>query len=68
MITITVDLLHDKALNLLRDLEAVNLIKLHSEDLLTDAERVLSLQSLKGKMTKQSVEEIERQLAEFREE
>lgn len=68
MTTVTVDIIDDKAMDLLKDLEAMNIIKLHDNELKTDDERVQRLLSLKGKMTKQSIEDIEKQLAEFREE
>jgi len=66
MTTITVDIIDEKALNLLKDLEALNIIRVHDSDLKTDEEKLSSLRSLKGKMTKQSIEEIEKQLADFR--
>ena len=68
MTTVTVDIIDDKAMNLLKDLEAMNIIKLHDEKLKTNDESMQSLLSLKGKMRKQSIEDIEKQLADFREE
>ena len=67
MTTITVDIIDKMAMNLLKDLEAMNVIRLHDETpLRTDQDSIASIQSLKGKMTKQPIEEIERQLADFR--
>lgn len=66
MTTLTVDIIDEKALPLLKDLEALNIIKVRGNSHKTDEERIASIQSLKGKMTKQPLEEIEKQLAEFR--
>lgn len=65
MKTITVDILNDKALTILQDLESVDLIRLRKEknDIKTSANRV---SKYKGAMTKQSIDEIEKQLHELR--
>ena len=64
MTTITVDIIDDKALTLLRDLEAMNVIRLHKEK--TDVTEVNFAEKYKGKMTKQPIEEVEKQLKELR--
>ncbi|OKS88024.1 hypothetical protein [Mucilaginibacter polytrichastri] len=61
MKTITVDILQDEALNLLKDLEALNVIRLHNEDEEIRPKENLS-KKYKGAMSKQSREEIEKQL------
>lgn len=66
MTTITVDILDDKAFNLLKDLEALKVIKLHPEKNISSNED--SIKKYKGLMTKQSPEEIDRQLNDLRNE
>jgi len=62
--TISIDILDDKALDLLKNLESLNLIRLHQGTIpFTDTS---AIRFLRGKMTKQSPEEIERQLKELR--
>jgi hypothetical protein len=66
MTTIKVDILDDKAINLLKDLEALNIIRLRAENTEENAERVNFIAKYKGKMTKQSREEIDQQFNELR--
>ena len=68
MTTITLDILDDKAMNLLKDLEALNVIKLHDaiDDGITGP--VKSIKRFKGLMTPQSIEEIDKQLNDLRNE
>jgi hypothetical protein len=66
MKTVTVDILDDKAINLLKDLEGLRVIKLHEED--RRKQLVKSVKDLKGQMTRQSVEEINKQLNDLRNE
>jgi hypothetical protein len=69
MTTITVDILNDKALNLLKGLEALNVIKLHDNPIENiDLSSINSIKKLKGMMTKQSIEEIEQQYNDMRNE
>ncbi|MEO6851891.1 MAG: hypothetical protein ABI203_10600 [Mucilaginibacter sp.] len=67
MRTVTVDILDDKAINLLKDLETLNVIKLHDTKE-GDVERASTNMSAKygGSMSKQSREEIDKQLDELR--
>ncbi len=69
MKTITVDILQDEALNLLKDLEAMNIIRVHND---SPEERPYSgklmSEKYKGAMTKQSREEIDQQLNDLRNE
>ena len=66
MKTVTVDILDDKAINLLKDLEGLRVIKLHEEDGRNQV--VKSVKDLKGQMTRQSIEEIDKQLNDLRNE
>ena len=60
--SVTIDLLNDKALNLLENLETVQIIRLHKVQT-SDAQ--LSAK-YKGKMTQQTRDEIDSQLNELR--
>ena len=66
MTTITVDILDDKAINLLKDMEALKIIKLHPDKPEKSLANLASKYS--GVMTKQSLEEIDKQLNDFRNE
>ncbi len=62
MKTITIDILNEKAINLLRDLESLKLIRLRNEagfDFTT---------KYKGAMTRQNLDEVEKQLRDLRHE
>jgi hypothetical protein len=68
MRTITVDIINNKALKLLEDLELLDLIKLHKQKfnpITTSDDWSLKY---KGAMSKQPISEIENQLKEFRNE
>jgi hypothetical protein len=67
MKTVTVDILNDEALNLLKDLEALNVIRLHSEN---NTERKPSKLSdkYKGVMSKQTRDAVNQQLNDLRNE
>lgn len=62
--TIKIDILNEKALDLLKNLENLNLIRLHESTL--QIKDTSAIRFLKGKMTKQSPEEIERIFRELR--
>lgn len=62
--TVTIDVLSDKALDLLRSLENMNVVRLHEGTL--QMKDTSAIRFLKGKMTKQPIEEVERQLRELR--
>lgn len=62
--TIKIDILNEKALDLLKNLENLNLIRLHESTL--QIKDTSAIRFLKGKMTKQPIEEVERQLKELR--
>ncbi len=62
--TITIDIINDKALKLLQDLELLQLIRLHKEKELPHSST--SVKSFKGSMTKQPQIDIDTQLNELR--
>jgi|GEM_PF-3600753 len=62
--TVIIDVLSDKALDLLRSLENMNAVRLHESTL--QIKDTSAIRFLKGKMTKQPIEEVERQLRELR--
>ncbi|MBX2894318.1 MAG: hypothetical protein KF763_02680 [Cyclobacteriaceae bacterium] len=63
MKTLTIDILDDKALSLLQELELKNLIKMRSGRTKTE---VNWLKKYKGGMTRQSISEIDTQLKTLR--
>lgn len=65
MRTLTIDILHEKALNLLKDLELLTLIKIRHDN---RAEASTDWSKYKGAMSKQSLEEVNLQLNELRSE
>jgi len=62
MRTVTLDILDDKALNLLKDLESLNVIRLHSIEEDRQKEAIDRIKKLEGLMSKQPIDEINRQL------
>ena len=68
MKTVTLDILDDKALNLLRDLEALHIIRIQSNDEGSNSRSLNLAAKYSGKMTKQSTEEINKQLDDLRNE
>ena len=69
MRTVTLDILDDKAFNLLRDLEDLKIIKIQDQNI--DGNKNPSVNFIakyKGKMSKQLPGEIDRQLDELRNE
>ncbi|MBS1520996.1 MAG: hypothetical protein JST50_08375 [Bacteroidetes bacterium] len=67
MRTVTVDILNDEALNLLKDLEALNVIRLHSSDETANTSSKLS-EKYKGAMSKQTRDAVNQQLNDLRNE
>jgi len=67
MKTITVDILQDKALNLLKDLEAMNVIRLHDSEE-NNMQNLNRSSKYSGKMTKQPLDEVDKQLNDLRNE
>lgn len=64
MKTITIDVINEKAMKLLYDLELLQLIRLHKEK--ADSASIPWNKSYKGAMTKQSLTDIDNQLNEMR--
>lgn len=67
MRTITIDIINEKALNLLRELELLKLIRLRKDK---PGEKPVAMDwtKYKGAMSKQSLSEIDQQLNELRSE
>jgi hypothetical protein len=68
MKTVTLDILDDKAINLLKDLEVMKVIKLHEPEDRNSEKPINSFTKYKGMMTKQPIKEIDKQLKELRDE
>lgn len=66
MKSITIDILNDKAINLLRELEVLNLIRLRKEP--NNKKTHSKWLDFKGSMTRQAPESIDIQLKELRDE
>jgi len=64
--TVTIDIINDKALNLLMDLERLQLIRLRRD--ITEPTTKSTKRNYKGAMTKQPLHEIDNQLNELRSE
>lgn len=67
MRTIKIDIINEKALKLLQELEKLNLIKLRKEEGQTKPESV-DWTKFKGALSKQSVEKIDQELEQLRKE
>jgi len=65
MRTITVDIINEKAFNLLKNLEVLQLIRLREDEKVTAPKNNLS--KFKGALKKQAIEDVELQLKELRE-
>jgi hypothetical protein len=63
-----VDILDDKAINLLKDLEGMNVIRLHQSEDQNTKNMINTFTKYKGMMSKQSIEEIDKQLKDLRDE
>lgn len=66
MRTVTIDIINEKALNLLRDLELLKLIRLRPDK--TEKKDKINWLSYKGKMTKRPIDSIDKQIDELRNE
>lgn len=65
MQTVTIDIINDKAVNLLRDLELLQLIRLRKEKPKKSSATKNAI-TYKGAMQKQSLSDIDRQLNDLR--
>jgi len=63
--TVTIDILNQKAIKLLKELENLHLIRLRKDKNQSDA-TIFPVAEYKGKMEKQSLTEIDEQLKELR--
>jgi hypothetical protein len=68
MQTITIDIINTNAMQLLHDLELLKLIKVRKENGLKDSQRTKWDNTFKGAMSKQPINELNKQLAEIRNE
>ena len=68
MRTVTLDILKDEAINLLKDLEALKIIKIQSDNEATHTQPVNLAAKYSGRMSKQSAEEINKELDDLRNE
>jgi hypothetical protein len=67
MKTITIDILNEKAMDLLKNLEILKLIRLRKEKYgEKDVSAVNLIAKYKGAMSKQSLDEVDKQLNELR--
>jgi len=66
MRTVTIDIINEKALNLLRDLELLKLIRLRKDK--SEAKVKTNWLSFKGAMTKQPLSNVDQQLNDLRNE
>lgn len=65
MKTITIDIINDKAIKLLQDLETLKLIRMREENT-PDEAHINWAAKYKGSMTRQSLSDIDNQLNELR--
>ncbi len=68
MTTVTIDILNEKALNLLQDLELLKLIRLRKNKEESSVSGINMIAKYKGAMTRQSLHEIDQQLKNLRNE
>ena len=68
MQTIIIDILNEKAVILLKDLESLQLIKLRLGNTESSQTPINKWDQYKGAMTKQPLAEVDKQLADLREE
>ncbi len=62
--TVTIDIINDKALKLLEDLELLQLIRLHKDE--ANPKVIINVDKYKGSMTKQPLTDVDNQLNELR--
>jgi hypothetical protein len=68
MTTVTIDILNEKALNLLRDLELLKLIRLRKGKEESNVNGINLVAKYKGAMIRQPLNEIDQQLKDLRNE
>lgn len=65
MQTLTIEVIEEKAMQILEGMESLQLIRLH-KNLPNDLAAAARVAKLKGAMTKQPIEEVDKQLKELR--
>lgn len=68
MTTLTIDVLNDKALKLLKDLELLKIIRVRKDNKVVNVNSEKLIAKYKGAMTKQPLSEIDKQLDDLRKE
>ncbi|MFD2285705.1 hypothetical protein GJU39_08660 [Pedobacter petrophilus] len=68
MRTVTLDILNDKAINLLKDLELLNIIRFRKDSANIQSSNGDLISKYKGAMQKQSLSEIDQQINDIRNE
>jgi len=68
MRTITLDILNDKAFDLLKDLELLKVIRLRKDSIVSEEPKTNLIAKYKGSMQKQSISEVDQQLDDIRNE
>lgn len=68
MTTLTIDILNDKALNLLKDLESLKIIRVRKDKKVVNSGSKNLISKYKGAMTAQPLDEIDKQLDNLRNE
>lgn len=68
MTTLTIDVLNDKALNLLKDLELLKIIRVRKDKKVTNSSSENLITKYKGAMKAQPLSEIDKQLDDLRNE
>ncbi|TDO20297.1 hypothetical protein [Pedobacter duraquae] len=68
MTTLTIDVLNENALNLLKDLEMLKIIRVRKDNSVVNADSEKLIAKYKGAMTAQPLHEIEKQIDDLRNE
>ncbi len=68
MRTITLDILNDKAFDLLKNLELLKVIRLRKDSIVSEEPKINLISKYKGSMQKQSISDVDQQLDDIRNE
>ena len=68
MRTITLDILNDKAFDLLKNLELLKVIRLRKDSIVSEEPKINLISKYKGSMQKQSISDVDQQLDDIRDE
>jgi hypothetical protein len=66
MATVTIDILNDKALNLLKDLEMLKIIRVRNNKQVADTNSDDFVSKYKGAMSSQAINDVDKQLSDMR--